>query len=83
MPPIEGVDPDDAFSLVPYEKEFVDPFVERPWEKRSSRLAKAYKEFRFTTVTTAQFRAFVKHSETSRRSTGAAGSTPPVICRKP
>ena len=62
VPPIEGVDPDDAFSLVPYEKgSSLIHLLERTVgeEKFSKFVMKYIKEFRFSTVTTAQFRAFV------------------------
>ena len=70
VPPIEGVDPDDAFSLVPYEKgSTLIHLLERTvGEAKFSKFVKAYiREFRFTTVTTAQFRAFVQLRTRSRR----------------
>jgi leukotriene-A4 hydrolase len=63
VPPIEGVDPDDAFSLVPYEKgsSLIHLLERTVGEAKFSTFVKAYiREFRFTTVTTAQFRAFVR-----------------------
>jgi leukotriene A-4 hydrolase/aminopeptidase len=60
---LQGVDPDDAFSGVPYEKgaRFVVALERATGEAEFDRFVKAYmKRFRFQSVTTEQFCAFVE-----------------------
>ncbi|MEQ1918213.1 MAG: M1 family metallopeptidase [Elusimicrobiota bacterium] len=60
---LQGVDPDDAFSVVPYEKgaRFVVALERAAGEAEFDRFVKAYmKRFRFQSVTTEQFCAFVE-----------------------
>ncbi len=60
---LDGIDPDDAFSVVPYEKgaRFVVALERAAGEEEFDRFVKAYmKRFRFQSVTTEQFCAFVE-----------------------
>ncbi|MCR4294274.1 MAG: leukotriene A4 hydrolase C-terminal domain-containing protein, partial [Elusimicrobia bacterium] len=60
---LRGIDPDDAFSVVPYEKgaRFVVALERAAGEEEFDRFVKAYmKRFRFQSVTTEQFCAFVE-----------------------
>ncbi|MDD5302154.1 MAG: leukotriene A4 hydrolase C-terminal domain-containing protein, partial [Elusimicrobia bacterium] len=60
---LQGVDPDDAFSVVPYEKgaRFVVALERAAGEAEFDRFVKAYmKRFRFQSVTTEQFCAFIE-----------------------
>jgi hypothetical protein len=60
---LQGVDPDDAFSSVPYEKgaRLVVTLERELGEARWSKLLRAYmKHFRFQSITTEQFCAFVE-----------------------
>lgn len=60
---LQGVDPDDAFSVVPYEKgaRFVVALERAAGEEAFDRFVKSYmKRFRFQSVTTEQFCAFVE-----------------------
>lgn len=60
---LQGVDPDDAFSVVPYEKgaRFVVALERAAGEAEFDRFVKAYmKRFRFQSVTTEQFCGFVE-----------------------
>lgn len=60
---LQGVDPDDAFSVVPYEKgaRFVVALERAAGEAEFDRFVKSYmKRFRFQSVTTEQFCAFVE-----------------------
>ncbi|MBI2789686.1 MAG: M1 family metallopeptidase [Elusimicrobia bacterium] len=60
---LTGVDPDDAFSVVPYEKgaRFVVALERAAGEAEFDRFVKSYmKRFRFQSVTTEQFCAFVE-----------------------
>lgn len=62
---LQGVDPDDAFSIVPYEKgaRFVVALERAAGEAEFDRFVKAYmKRFRFQSVSTEQFCAFVESS---------------------
>lgn len=62
---LQGVDPDDAFSVVPYEKgaRFVVALERAAGEAEFDRFVKSYmKRFRFQSVTTEQFCAFVESS---------------------
>ena len=62
---LEGVDPDDAFSGVPYEKgaRFVVALERAAGEERFDLFVKSYmKRFRFQSITTEQFCAFVEES---------------------
>lgn len=62
---LAGVDPDDAFSGVPYEKgsRFVVALERAAGEKEFDRFVKAYmKRFRFQSLTTEQFCAFVEET---------------------
>jgi len=59
---LDGVDPDSVYSLVPYEKGFlfVSLLEETVGSERFDAFIKAYIErFRFTSITTAQFEAFL------------------------
>ena len=61
VPPVDGIDPDDAFSLVPYEKgSCLLHVMERTvGPTKFAAFVKAYiKQFRFKTVTSAAFKAF-------------------------
>eukprot|EP00281_Chroomonas_sp_CCMP1168_P023467 CAMPEP_0206228258 /NCGR_PEP_ID=MMETSP0047_2-20121206/9075_1 /ASSEMBLY_ACC=CAM_ASM_000192 /TAXON_ID=195065 /ORGANISM="Chroomonas mesostigmatica_cf, Strain CCMP1168" /LENGTH=667 /DNA_ID=CAMNT_0053651493 /DNA_START=132 /DNA_END=2135 /DNA_ORIENTATION=- len=64
-PPLEGIDPDDAFSAVPYEKGFnlLYSIQKRVGDDAFEAFAKAYiGEFKFKTITSQEFKAFVlKH----------------------
>ncbi len=60
---LTGVDPDDAFSVVPYEKgaRFVVALERAAGEAEFDRFVRSYmKRFRFQSVTTEQFCAFVE-----------------------
>jgi hypothetical protein len=60
---LEGIDPDDAFSSVPYEKgaRFVWVLEQAMGEEAFERFLRAYmRTFRFTSITTEQFCAFVE-----------------------
>ena len=62
---LQGVDPDDAFSGVPYEKgaRLVVALERAAGEAEFDRFVKAYmKRFRFQSVTTEQFCAFVEEN---------------------
>ena len=62
---LQGVDPDDAFSVVPYEKgaRFVVALERAAGEAEFDRFVKAYmKRFRFQSVTTEEFCSFVESS---------------------
>lgn len=62
---LAGVDPDDAFSVVPYEKgaRFVVALERAAGEAEFDRFVRAYmKRFRFQSITTEQFCAFVEES---------------------
>ncbi|MEK7388917.1 MAG: M1 family metallopeptidase [Elusimicrobiota bacterium] len=62
---LEGVDPDEAFSVVPYEKgaRFVVALERAVGEERFDRFVKDYmKTFRFQSITTERFCAFVEAS---------------------
>lgn len=62
---LSGVDPDDAFSGVPYEKgaRFLVTLERAVGEKAFDAFVKAYmKRFRFQSITTEAFRAFVEES---------------------
>jgi leukotriene-A4 hydrolase len=62
---LAGVDPDDAFSNVPYEKgaRFVTALERAAGEKDFDRFVREYmKRFRFRSITTEQFCAFVEES---------------------
>lgn len=62
---LEGVDPDDAFSNVPYEKgsRFVVTLERAVGEERFDAFVKSYmKRFRFQSITTEQFCAFVEEN---------------------
>jgi len=62
---LQGVDPDDAFSVVPYEKgaRFVVALERAAGEAAFDGFVKSYmKRFRFQSVTTEQFCAFVEAS---------------------
>lgn len=61
VPPVEGIDPDDAFSLVPYEKgsSLLHLIEGLAGEAKFAKFFKAYvKKYRFKTLTSADFRAF-------------------------
>ncbi|HSB18446.1 MAG TPA: M1 family metallopeptidase [Anaeromyxobacteraceae bacterium] len=60
---LEGVDPDDAFSSIPYEKgaRFLVALERAVGEQRFDRFIQAYlSRFRFRSITTEQFCAFVE-----------------------
>jgi len=60
---LEGIDPDDAFSSIPYEKgaRFVRVLEEAIGAEAFDGFLRAYmKRFRFTSITTEQFCAFVE-----------------------
>ncbi len=59
---LEGIDPDDAFSSIPYEKgaRLVAALERQAGEDRFQRFLREYMDaFRFTSITTEQFCAFV------------------------
>ncbi len=59
---LEGIDPDDAFSSIPYEKgaRLVAALEQEVGEERFLRFIRDYMDaFRFTSITTEQFCAFV------------------------
>ncbi|WP_257312241.1 M1 family metallopeptidase [Geothrix fuzhouensis] len=59
---LEGIDPDDAFSSIPYEKgaRLVAALEREAGEARFQRFLREYMDaFRFTSITTEQFCAFV------------------------
>jgi len=59
---LEGIDPDDAFSSIPYEKgaRLVAALERQVGEERFHRFLREYMDaFRFTSITTEQFCAFV------------------------
>jgi len=59
---LEGVDPDSVYSLVPYEKGFLffSLLEETAGRERFDRFLRAYIDrFRFTSITTAEFEAFL------------------------
>jgi leukotriene A-4 hydrolase/aminopeptidase len=60
---LEGIDPDDAFSSIPYEKgaRLVAALERQVGEDRFHRFLREYMDaFRFTSITTEQFCAFVE-----------------------
>jgi hypothetical protein len=60
---LEGIDPDDAFSSIPYEKgaRLVAALEKEAGEERFNRFIREYMDaFRFTSITTEQFCAFVE-----------------------
>jgi len=60
---LEGIDPDDAFSSIPYEKgaRLVAALEREAGEERFHRFLRDYMDtFRFTSITTEQFCAFVE-----------------------
>ena len=60
---LEGIDPDDAFSSIPYEKgaRLVAALEQEVGEERFLRFLRDYMDaFRFTSITTEQFCAFVE-----------------------
>ena len=60
---LEGIDPDDAFSSIPYEKgaRLVAALERQVGEERFHRFLRDYMDtFRFTSITTEQFCAFVE-----------------------
>ncbi|KAG5175679.1 leukotriene A4 hydrolase [Tribonema minus] len=64
-PPLEGIDPDDAFSSVPYEKGFalLNELQTRIGAEAFEEFVKTYIDnFKFGTITGTQFRAFVQAS---------------------
>ena len=61
VPPVEGIDPDDAFSLVPYEKgsSLLHLLEDLAGEAKFEKFVKDYVQaYKFKTLTSAEFKAF-------------------------